>query len=326
MKDNTVLLLTHSNDFYTIDKVEQSLHDLGAYPVRLNTDLFPQHIPMEVSFEEGNYKVICEINKEKIDFEEVKGIWYRRIWKPKLDKDIDPLYREMSIKESRSIFLGTLPFLSNAYWMDSFDTVQKASNKLLQLKIAGKIGMILPATLISNHSETVQSFFYKQEGEMIAKMAEATAIGMGNEVMALKTHKIEEPHLEGLDSLRYCPMIFQKEIPKECELRVVYVDGTFFTGAIDASDTALGKTDWRRSSVGEITWEAYRLPNEIQQQITLLMQELGLTFGAIDIIKTPDNQYVFLEVNPVGEWGMLQRDLGFPIAENIAKSIWKNIN
>ena len=36
-----------------------------------------------------------------------------------------------------------------------------------------------------------------------------------------------------------------------------------------------------------------------------------------------DGQYYFLEVNPTGEWGMLQRDLDLPIAENIAETLIK---
>jgi hypothetical protein len=32
------------------------------------------------------------------------------------------------------------------------------------------------------------------------------------------------------------------------------------------------------------------------------MSELGLLFGAFDFILTPSGDYVFLEVNPCGEW------------------------
>ena len=51
------------------------------------------------------------------------------------------------------------------------------------------------------------------------------------------------------------------------------------------------------------------------------MSELGLVFGAVDLICTPEREYVFLEVNPSGEWGMLERDLGLPISEAIAKAL-----
>jgi glutathione synthase/RimK-type ligase-like ATP-grasp enzyme len=51
------------------------------------------------------------------------------------------------------------------------------------------------------------------------------------------------------------------------------------------------------------------------------MDRLGLAYGAIDVIRTPDGNHVFLEVNPIGEWGMLQRDLGLPIADAIADAL-----
>jgi glutathione synthase/RimK-type ligase-like ATP-grasp enzyme len=51
------------------------------------------------------------------------------------------------------------------------------------------------------------------------------------------------------------------------------------------------------------------------------MAKLGLIFGAIDLIRTPAGEHVFLEVNPTGEWGMLERDLGYPISEAIADAL-----
>lgn len=51
------------------------------------------------------------------------------------------------------------------------------------------------------------------------------------------------------------------------------------------------------------------------------MKEMGLGFGALDVIRTPQGEYVFLEVNLVGEWGMLERDLDFPIADAIAEEL-----
>lgn len=57
------------------------------------------------------------------------------------------------------------------------------------------------------------------------------------------------------------------------------------------------------------------LPDEVTYRMQALMAELGLVYGAIDLILTPDGEYVFLEVNPTGEWGMLERDLGYPISD-----------
>ena len=48
------------------------------------------------------------------------------------------------------------------------------------------------------------------------------------------------------------------------------------------------------------------------------MEALGLNYGALDFIVTPDGRHVFLEVNPAGEFMWLTRHPGLPIAEALA--------
>jgi glutathione synthase/RimK-type ligase-like ATP-grasp enzyme len=116
-------------------------------------------------------------------------------------------------------------------------------------------------------------------------------------------------------------MIFQCNIEKQYELRIIYVDGAFFTGKINATQSIDGKTDWRNMKDLIAVWETYTLPNKLEQQLTSMMKSMGLYFGAIDMIRQTDGQYIFLEVNPQGEWGMLQRDLAYPIGETIADKL-----
>jgi glutathione synthase/RimK-type ligase-like ATP-grasp enzyme len=116
-------------------------------------------------------------------------------------------------------------------------------------------------------------------------------------------------------------MVFQERIPKSLELRIAYVAGNFFVGALDASRSAGGQVDWRRAAPVECHWQRARIPPELEQQLTALMRKLQLLYGAIDIIRTPAGEHVFLEVNPGGEWGMLERDLGLPIAAAIADAL-----
>ena len=48
------------------------------------------------------------------------------------------------------------------------------------------------------------------------------------------------------------------------------------------------------------------------------MRTWGLKFGAIDMVITPNDHYVFLEVNPAGQWGWIEDLTQLPIAEAIA--------
>ena len=45
---------------------------------------------------------------------------------------------------------------------------------------------------------------------------------------------------------------------------------------------------------------------------------MNLEFGAADFIRTPDDEYVFLEINPNGRWWWIQELTGMNIAKDIA--------
>ncbi|MEJ2669125.1 MAG: MvdD family ATP-grasp ribosomal peptide maturase, partial [Gammaproteobacteria bacterium] len=51
------------------------------------------------------------------------------------------------------------------------------------------------------------------------------------------------------------------------------------------------------------------------------MDLLGLNFGCIDMILTPDDEFVFLEVNPNGQWLWVEHSLGCNISGAIADKL-----
>ncbi|MCH8242864.1 MAG: hypothetical protein IH897_09665 [Planctomycetes bacterium] len=72
---------------------------------------------------------------------------------------------------------------------------------------------------------------------------------------------------------------------------------------------------------GEVSWKNDTVPDDVLNKLRSLMKSLDLTNGAVDMIRTPDGEHVFLEINPAGEWGMLERDLKLPISEAIADAL-----
>ena len=52
----------------------------------------------------------------------------------------------------------------------------------------------------------------------------------------------------------------------------------------------------------EITYQAIELPEDIKKKCLAFVGSYGLNFSALDIIVTPENQYVFLENNPNGQF------------------------
>jgi D-alanine-D-alanine ligase-like ATP-grasp enzyme len=52
-----------------------------------------------------------------------------------------------------------------------------------------------------------------------------------------------------------------------------------------------------------------------------LMSRLSLAYGAIDLVLTPDGRYIFLEINPNGQWLWIDEMLSLGISHSIAERL-----
>jgi MvdC family ATP-grasp ribosomal peptide maturase len=318
---DVVLLLTHSGDFYTVDLVSQALARRGIRPVRFNTDLFPASVKLSAHAGEERSAVLFTEAGEQISAAQIRAVWARKIWSPRMSDDLDERYHSMCVGESIAALEGFLDAIHDARWVNDLERQRVAGNKQRQLRIATLAGLRVPRTLVTNDPAAVRQFFAKTEGETVAKLLRPVAVSMDASSPFVYTNRVREEDLAEAEALRHSPMVFQELIPKAYELRVAYVAGEAFVGALDATGTSRGQTDWRRAAPEECRWRKAQLPIEVVSRLQTLMSELGLVFGAVDLICTPAGEHVFLEVNPAGEWGMLERDLGLPISEAIAEAL-----
>ena len=318
---NTVLLITHTQDHFTVERVAEALARRGATPFRLDTDRFPAEVQLSASFAGIHTQHTIQVESDTISTGDIIAVWTRKFWTSKLAEDLDPEFREYCVRESREALLGFMDGLHHAVWVNDLGKATQAEHKLHQLRIAASVGLRTPRTLVTNHPEHARAFYREVDGAMVAKLLTALSVGMIQTPATVYTSDVQEEDLADLGQLRHCPMMFQERIPKATELRVAYVAGRVFAGAIDASQSAEGQTDWRRASPEECRWQKAEVPKDITRRLARLMNQLGLVYGAIDVIRTPDDDHVFLEVNPAGEWGMLERDLDYPISEAIADAL-----
>lgn len=319
---DAVLLLTHSGDFYTVDLVARALARRGARAIRFNTDLFPSSVKLSARAGDKRAAHLHTEAGEEISAAEVRAVWARKLWSPRMADDLDERYRLMCIGESAAALEGFLDSLHDARWVNDIQRQRSAENKQRQLRLAVRAGLCVPRTLVTNDPAVARQFFAETEGRTVAKLLRPLTTSMNAAGQPfVYTNTVSEEDLAGAELLRHSPMVFQELIPKACELRVAWVAGKVFAGALNASGTSRGHTDWRRAAPGECRWQQARLPAEVSSGLQALMSELGLVFGAIDLIVTPSGEHVFLEVNPSGEWGMLERDLGLPISEAIAGAL-----
>ncbi len=316
------LLFTHQQDYYTIDLVKSSLESSGFEALRLNTDDFPLHIELTQEFC-GTSSGYIYYNDKRIATNDVQGVWLRKFFSPKVDSSIDEVYRKGCFYESLETLKGFFYTLNHVTWIDPLDVVSYASNKLVQLQVAQRVGLRIPRTMVTNNQQDLRNFYNANNGDIVVKMQTTLSTSMQGGGLFLHTSRVTANDLEDAALVSLCPLMFQELIEKEYELRVIYVDGAFFAGKMDASSSKSGQVDCRLAGVDEFCWQAYELPQPVMLQLDSYMKSMGLLFGAIDLIKSAKGEYVFLEVNPTGEWGMLQRDLNLPIAQAIASTLIK---
>ena len=315
------LLVTHSGDHFTVERVAGALARRGARALRFDTDLFPEEVRLSAALGPGGAENFIRVGGEEVEASEVSAVWARRNWPPRLSERLDERFRAACVRESGAALEGFFDGLAGARWVNEPLRERAAENKLLQLRAAREAGLDLPPTLLTNDAGRARAFYEAEGGGVVAKLLRPLSVSMGDAPFFVYTSDVGAADIEALDSLRHCPVVFQRKIEKRRELRVAYVAGSLFAGALDARGSARGRTDWRLAEPSECSWSPATVEPPTAARLETLMRRLGLDYGAIDLIETPEGRHVFLEVNPGGEWGMLEHDLGLPISEAIADAL-----
>lgn len=330
----TILIITHSKDNQSIARVMDGITQLGERAFRLNTDGFPTEILLDIYCDgrrqgfanRAGQRVVLSDGENHLDLDEVKSVWYRRIGiGNKIPTTMDMQLRNASIQESRATILGMIASI-NGFHLDQLVNIRRAEHKQLQLQVAQKFGLEIPLTLTTNNPQAVQEFAKNCPHGMITKMLSSFAIydEEGKEKVVF-TNPVTAKDLESLEGLKFCPMTFQENVPKALELRTTIVGKKIFTAAVDSQKIQQATHDWRKKGIALIKdWQPYQLPEDMEVKLLKFMQYFGLNYGAIDIILTPDGKYVFLEINPVGEFFWLENSAGCEISQAIAQLLVLN--
>jgi glutathione synthase/RimK-type ligase-like ATP-grasp enzyme len=285
--------------------------------------MFPTEAKLAASLAPGDCDYFIEYGGATVRAGEIRAVWNRKIWSPRMDENLAPQFHDMCARESSAMLRYFLDGLRAARWVNHPRSNDEAENKLRQLRVAKEEGLRIPRTLNTNDSDRARAFFHECGGRVVAKLLRPLSVSMGQAPAFVYTSDVSEQDLADADLLRHSPMVFQERIEKSIELRIAFVAGELFIGAIDAAASARGQTDWRLAAPEECDWQRAEVPDEIAHKLRAFMAKLELVYGAIDMIKTPEGEHVLLEVNPGGEWGMLERDLLLPISEALADALLK---
>lgn len=313
-----VLIITRSQDNASVQMVTRELTKAGASVVRFDTDLYPQDVQVRSHYFGTDQRIAVRTPSGLLDLHDVDAVWYRRFSAGNRLPDTLGDTLNTCREESRLALYGTIVSL-DCFHLDPIQKVRGTDYKELQLREAARRGLEIPPTVITNDPQAVLEFSSQTKGNIVAKMQGHFAIYREGQENVVFTNKLKPEDLKNLDGLRYAPMIFQEAVPKKLELRVTVVGTNVFAAAIDSQKSERAQTDWRRDGVDLIEdWMPHQLPKELERKLLELVSYFGLNYAAADFILTPDNRYVFLEVNAAGEWFWLEQVCKLGIAKAIS--------
>jgi len=271
-----ILIITHRTD-YTADFVINKLNQRNIPYQRLNCeDLISQDYAFEINQDFDFHFHGCK---------NFKSGWFRRTKLPQI---------QGLTEEERVYLLGEYDALIknivssiDCQWLSQPRHIYFAENKTVQLRKAKELGFNIPPTLITNKKEMVKSFYDRYNGNIIIKPISRTRIDYREQPGFIFTNVVGENVIKNLDSFDMNPCILQKNIEKKYEIRVTVVKDKVFAAAVDSQEDEDTKVDWRRK---KLKFRETRLPKTIEQQCVQVVKEFYLGFGAIDMIKTMENE------------------------------------
>lgn len=308
----TCLVFTHSRDYMVPEWVCASLEARGARGLRIDLDRYPTALDLQLT--EGASAGRSTLAGLPLDA--VQGVYLRKLAHPLLPAELPPEVVRAVQREAHHHLRGLFDVLSDegAVFVNDLDAELRVDgNKPRQLRVARALGLRVPDTLLTNDPAAARAFYGRHSGQVVVKMLTSLNWSMTRGPQ-LPTRLLAPEDLDHLDGLRTGPMCFQERIEAGEELRVCVVRGQCYAGA----QRMTGDVDWRQHGGA---WAKGQVAEDTAQQLTALMDRLGLVMGSIDLMVPDDGPPVFLEVNPAGEWGMLQNDLGYDISGAIADAL-----
>lgn len=289
--------------------------------VRINgDDLLNKDFYIDISNSEFNF------NNQKIDNQIVNTIWFRRTFdedfiniEPKIFNEFDnnKTLQNHLLSELGTIYRFLESFLDNSVWINKYS---ESINKLKTLKLAEKHGLNIPHTYITNKIEIINKLII--ENNLITKpISDAVTFYDSDSHYMMYTSEVSEIKKEGY----IFPTKVQNKIEKKFELRIFYLNDIFYSMAIFSQNDNKTRVDFRNYNRQKGNRNVpYQLPINIESSLREIVKDLNLKTCSIDMIVSKDEKYYFLEVNPVGQFGMVSKPCNYYLEEQMSLFILKN--
>jgi len=257
--------------------------------------------------------------KVRIEVETVDGlmvdseyttVWWRRYTGFYSSRNLHPDDYAL-VKLENKVYTRHFPtiFASAARWVNQVDGEMNCSNKQLQLRMALKVGLAIPDTLVTNSRERAEAFIGSANAlgkavvfKTILPHDWITGDVGSNRGVSSYTTEITTKDLADDDVFRAFAGILQHKCESVFEVRAVFMGSACVAMEYNHKGSVGRTLDSRLVPRTPGQAKRHFLPPSIHEKCTHLMGRLGLVFACIDLLVLGSGEYVFLEANPQGQW------------------------
>ena len=312
----------------TTTEVMRWLYHFGVTDVvRINSDDESDDRVVEFSVDQNTLSF--RHNGRLIRLSEIEAVWYRKgrnwLFKQFLEIDFSEhprltayLQKKMAGEELR--LSEYLHFMIE----DAVPALGSPSrcelNKLLVLHAAREAGLLIPSFHISNVKTSLKAAIADKPS--ITKPITDGLYLFDNEQANTGyfsyTEALDASELDQLPD-RLSPSFVQEQILKRMELRVFFLEGRCYPMAIFSQRDEQTRVDFRKYNyIKPNRTVPFRLPADLEAKIVRLFAIVKLNTGSADFIVDQQGRFVFLEINPVGQFSMVSVPCNYFLEKQVA--------
>ena len=304
-----ILLVTRRDDLTADFLIERLLAREVPY-LRFDVDHYLDDVFLSAEFDRYGARGRVITPQGSAELSAIRGVWYRRAMAPPLAHlAMGAADRAFAMREARHFLEGVLG-ATPALWVNPWQAVHVWERKQAQLPVAAACGLRVPRTIISSDSAALSAF---AGGEVV--VAKAIAQGFHETeagVESIYTHAVPHERLCDATAARLCPTLLQERLAKVADIRLTAVGRREYAARLDAE--LPDGIDWRRPGTA-VRYSPVVPPKHVSAAVQAILERTSLRYGAFDFALMPDGEWVFLEVNPAGEFAWIEEELGFPIRD-----------
>jgi glutathione synthase/RimK-type ligase-like ATP-grasp enzyme len=311
---STVLIITNDDDRHA-DVVVRELNKRHVPVFRFHPQDFPHACSISIEIQDGEIAGEIATPSRTVALQDICAAWFRRPSRRSSEtRSVPSTQIDDYIQQQSAATIKTLYQSLQTLWVCDPYKLQRAEIKALQLAEASRAGLKTPHTLISNRSTTAATFIDRL-GETACAIKPLNPLGMKLEEAYRFPFTTILPKGYPLDTVALAPNIFQPYVPKAAELRCVVIGKKIFSVKINSQANTSTSKDWR---AGECQLEPFSLPEQVEASLLRLTDSFDINFASLDMILTPEGEFVFLDLNPNGAWLWLELELGLPLVASMA--------